>query len=174
MFRLSRRADYAVRTLLELAAAEGDRLTAQLVAKRGSIPLPFLRKVVADLVAAELVETQPGPTGGLSLTRPAAGISVLDAIEAIEGSVCLNACLLRPDECPRDRICPAHTFWGRLQAMVVAELRAANFALLAEEYRQLRGHPRSREQIINLNSLSLPSSRISPAARDESLIFIKE
>jgi Rrf2 family iron-sulfur cluster assembly transcriptional regulator len=174
MFRLSRRADYALRTGLELAAAEGERLTAQQVAKRGNIPLPFLRKVVADLVGSGLVNSQPGPGGGLALARPASEVSVLDVVEAIEGAVCLNACLLRPGECPRDRICPAHGFWGRLQALVVGEMRAAKLDALAKDYRALRRRPKQRDQVIYLDSLTAITPSLVDQAGGTSSIPIKE
>lgn len=145
MFKLSRRADYATRIVLELAVAEDQKLTAQQAAKRCGIRLPFLHKAVADLVAAGLLTTQTGPGGGMSLARPAVEITMLQVIEAVEGSVCLNACLVRPGECARDRICPAHTIWGRLQMLVIAELQQANLAAMAAEYLVLRRRPRLRK-----------------------------
>lgn len=151
MFRLSRRADYATRVLLELAIAQDQKLTAQKAAERSGIRLPFLRKAVADLVAAGLLITQPGPGGGMTLARPASQVSMLDIVEALEGPVCMNACLLRPGECPRDRVCPAHTFWGRLQLLVVVELRAATLDSLARDYLSLRKHPRPKELLVQLN-----------------------
>ena len=151
MFRLSRRADYATRVLLELAIAPDQKLTAQEAARRCGIRLPFFRKSVADLVAAGLIFTQPGPSGGLALARDPSEISMLNVIESVEGSVCLNACLLHPDECSRNRVCPAHTFWGRLQLMVIDELQSANLETIAKDYVGYRAHPRSREELIQVN-----------------------
>lgn len=161
MFKLSRRADYATRILLELAIAEGQKLTAHQAAKRCGIRLPFLHKAVADLVAAGLLTTQTGPGGGMSLACLASEISMLQVIEAVEGPVCLNACLLRPAECPHDCICPAHTFWGRLQMLVIAELQHATLDQLADDYRQLRQKPRPRNfKLSQVLTLSPPSAVI--------------
>jgi Rrf2 family protein len=174
MFRLSRRADYAVRILLELAAADNERLTAQVTARRAGIPLPFFRKVVADLVDANLVVTQAGRRGGIALAHTPTSISVLNIIEAIEGPICLNACLIRPAECPRDRICPAHNFWGDLQSVMVAKMQAANLSRLAEDYHSLRRNPRPRDQIL-VQDASETGAPPSPAeAGKPSLILIKE
>lgn len=164
MFRLSRRADYATRVLLELAIAQDQKLTAQEAAKRCGIRLPFLRKAVADLVASGLLMTQPGPGGGMSLSRPASEISMLHVVEAIEGSICMNACLLRPAECPRDRVCPGHTFWGRLQLMVIAELRAATLDTIARDYLALRKNPHSRKILAEINPYLAPAPRTLAAA----------
>ena len=167
MFKLSRRADYAIRVMLELCVAGGERLTAQQAAKRGSIPFPFLGKILADLVDAGLVVTHAGPRGGLNLAKPAHSVTILDVVEAVEGRMCLNTCLVRPGECPRDRICPAHGFWGRLQALVMAEMRQANLAGLAAEYRALRQSPRPHGQIFALYRLISSPPRASVKTGDE-------
>ena len=115
MFQITRRADYAVRIMLDLGGQPAGQWTqAQDISRRMLVPRAFLHKITADLVAAGLVHTFPGPTGGLALARPATEINLLQVLEAIDGPICLNMCLLRPRECPRDQICPAHTFWGRL------------------------------------------------------------
>ena len=139
MFQVTRRADYAVRILLDLAEQpDGEWVPTPGIARRMLIPPQFLHKITADLVKAGLVCTFPGPTGGLALARPAHTINLLQVLEAIDGPVCLNVCLLRPQECPRDRICPAHTFWGRLQASIMLQLRAATLDVLVFEAHALR------------------------------------
>jgi Rrf2 family protein len=174
MFRLSRRADYATRVLLELAIAKDQKLTAQEAAKRCGIRLPFLRKAVADLVASGLIFTQPGPGGGMTLARPVSQISMLDVIEALEGSICMNACLLRPDECQRNRTCPAHTFWGRLQMLIVGELRTATLDKLASDYLGLRKHPRSAQDLVAINPYLFTTPRSAKEAGISSSIPRKE
>lgn len=103
--------------------------------------MAFLHKIVRDLVRAGLVRTYPGPSGGLELGRPAATINLLGILEAIDGPVCLNMCLLRPKECSRDLICPAHRFWGRLQAKVVQEMEDATLDSLVAEASELKRRP---------------------------------
>ncbi len=146
MFQITRRADYAVRIMLELGQLdEGQRLPAGQVAAATGVPQPFLHKIVADLVEVGLIRTYLGPGGGLALARPAAGISMLDIVEAIEGPVCLNTCLIRPQECTRDVVCPAHGFWAGLQAEVASRLRGARLDRLVAEARRLKRRPRAAE-----------------------------
>jgi len=143
MLQISRRADYAVRIVLELSRLPvADHISAGDLAARTLVPKSFLHKIVADLVKAGLVLTYKGPSGGLALARPARTINVLHVVEAVDGPICLNACLLRPRECPRDAICPAHTFWGRLQGIMLAEMQAATFDGLAREADHLADKPR--------------------------------
>ncbi|MBK7897049.1 MAG: Rrf2 family transcriptional regulator [Candidatus Promineifilaceae bacterium] len=144
MFQISRRVDYAVRIMIELGMQpEGAYLSARRVSSRTAVPKAFLHKITADLVRAGLILTQTGPSGGLALQKPSNQINLLDVVEAIEGPVCLNICLTRPQECNRDRFCPGHEVWGRLQMMVVAELRNSVLADLVLEARRLQKNPRT-------------------------------
>lgn len=139
MFPLTRRADYAIRIMLELGdkADNGQRVPATQIAQKAGVPLPFLRKIVVDLARVGLVHTYSGPTGGLVLAQPTASINLVHILEAIEGPICLNTCLVRPKECPRDRICPVHGFLGRLQANLIQQLQEATLDTLVAEKRQL-------------------------------------
>ncbi|KAA3644731.1 MAG: Rrf2 family transcriptional regulator [Chloroflexi bacterium] len=142
MFEISRRADYAVRTMLALGELEEDqRMLAKDVARQMGVPQPFLHKIVADLVNANLVKTFSGPKGGLKIARDAQDINLLNILEAIEGPICINICLQRPKECLRDAICPAHGLWGRLQANIVQQLQQATLSSLVAEAIQLRIKP---------------------------------
>jgi Rrf2 family iron-sulfur cluster assembly transcriptional regulator len=143
MFPLTRRADYAVRIMIELGdrADSGQRVPATQVAQKANIPLAFLRKIVVDLVKSGLVWTYSGPGGGLTLAQPAANINLVHILEAIEGPICLNTCLVRPKECPHNRTCPAHSFLGRLQANIIQQLQEATLDRLVAEKRELERQP---------------------------------
>ncbi len=82
---ITAKADYAVRTLLELAAAGGAAGKAEALATAQNIPHKFLESVLADLRRADLVRSRRGPDGGYWLARPPAEISVADVIRAVEG-----------------------------------------------------------------------------------------
>ena len=145
MFQISRRLDYAVRIMIELGMQpEGSYFAARRVAARTGVPKAFLHKITADLVRADLIFTQPGPAGGLALMKETSEINLLHIVEAIEGPICLNVCLIRPQECSRDVFCPAHEVFGQLQMMIVAELRKTTLAALVSEGRRLRQHPRKK------------------------------
>lgn len=141
MFPLSRRADYAVRIMLELGDQTGkQRVPANQVAQQTGVPLPFLRKIVADLAKGGLVRAFSGPTGGLELGRPAESINLLHILEAMEGPVCLNVCILRPEECLHNPGCPVHNFLGRLQASIIQQLQEATLDKLVAEKREFEHH----------------------------------
>jgi Rrf2 family iron-sulfur cluster assembly transcriptional regulator len=133
MLRISRRADYAVRTMIALAQAPQETFIATSnVGDEMDIPHPFLVKVIGDLKQADLIETAVGRNGGICLAQDAEDISLYDIIEAVDGPIILNACLTRPGECSRDTYCPVHPVWHRVQRMLHDELDAVDLVSLAK------------------------------------------
>jgi len=84
--RISAKADYAVRAVVELAAApEGASLSAREIAAAQGIPQNFLENILAELRRAGIVHTHRGPGGGSSLARPPETITVGEILLAIDG-----------------------------------------------------------------------------------------
>jgi Rrf2 family protein len=84
--RVSARADYAIRALLELAAAGPDvPLRAEAIARAQGIPAKYLENLLGDLRRARLVVSQRGHAGGYRLARAASSITLADVIRAIDG-----------------------------------------------------------------------------------------
>jgi DNA-binding IscR family transcriptional regulator len=52
-------------------------------------------------------------------------------IEAVEGPIHLNRCLVHPGACPRDSFCTAHPVWRRIQEILTRELDSVTLASLA-------------------------------------------
>jgi Rrf2 family protein len=84
--RVSAKVDYALRAMLELAAA-GDLVKGERLATAQGIPQKFLESILIDLRHAELVASRRGVEGGYALARSADGISVADVIRAVEGPI---------------------------------------------------------------------------------------
>ena len=82
---VSARADYAIRALVELAAAEAGPLTRGQLAASQHIPLTFLSNILQQLRTAGLVNTNRGSDGGYWLARPAERITLADVIRAVDG-----------------------------------------------------------------------------------------
>lgn len=81
--RLSEPAEYAMRALVELAAAGNVLVPAHQLAQTQAIPGNVLEIVMTELRRAGLVRSQRGPDGGYCLTRRAADISLADVVNAI-------------------------------------------------------------------------------------------
>lgn len=82
--RMSAKAEYAVRAMVQLATAEGVVKTDDLARAQG-IPPQFLVDILSDLRTDRLVRSQRGRDGGYQLARPAAEISLADVLRCIDG-----------------------------------------------------------------------------------------
>jgi Rrf2 family protein len=84
--RISAKADYAVRAVVELAADNGEKpVKAERIATAQEIPLNFLENILGELRHAGLVRSHRGAEGGFRLARAPEEITVADVIRAVEG-----------------------------------------------------------------------------------------
>jgi Rrf2 family protein len=84
--RISAKADYAVRAMVELAATADEKpVKAERIATAQGIPLNFLENILGELRHAGLVRSHRGAEGGFRLAKQPADISVADVIRAVEG-----------------------------------------------------------------------------------------
>lgn len=132
--RLTRAADYAVRVMIHLAGLKpGTRVTRSALAQAANVPEDFIGKVLQALVRARLVFSHRGALGGFELACAADRTSLLEVIEAIEGPVALNYCLVEGQTCEREGWCAAHFVWIDAQEAMTSVLRRAMLADLARE-----------------------------------------
>ena len=83
--RVTAKVDYALRALVELAAADGATIKGERLATLQQVPLKFLENILAELRRAGIVGSQRGAEGGYRLQRAADDVSVADVIRAVEG-----------------------------------------------------------------------------------------
>lgn len=151
MLQVTRRADYAVRLMIEVAAHQGSPLTTAEIAGRQGIPYQFLRKVARDLAGRGLLVTERGGHGGLTLGRDADEISVLDILRALDLPP-LNDCSADPDNCKRRHVCAAFPVWFEAQREIDRVLAEAKVSSLVRRHQVLhsaqvpgRGGQKSRQ-----------------------------
>lgn len=130
--QLTRAADYAVRVMIHLATLPPEtRVNRSSLAAASEVPVHFLSKVLQTLVRARLIVAHRGPSGGFALAVPADRVSVLRVVEAAEGPIALNACVVNGSGCNRQGWCPAHSVWLEAQAALTDVLRNASIGMLA-------------------------------------------
>jgi Rrf2 family protein len=93
---LSNKAKYGLKALghLSMLPPGGIALGSEIAA-RNNIPKKFLDAILNDLKVAGLVRTKKGPGGGYALARPAADMSVGQAIRVLDGALAPIACASR-------------------------------------------------------------------------------
>jgi Rrf2 family protein len=84
--RISAKADYAVRAVLELAAAPNNEpVKGERLSEAQEIPLQFLEHILLELKHARLVRARRGARGGYWLAKEPGEITIADVIRAVEG-----------------------------------------------------------------------------------------
>jgi Rrf2 family protein len=95
------------------------------------VPDRYLTQILAHLVSEGLLIAVAGPDGGYSLARSPESITLLDVVQAAEGPILLDECVLKGGPCAWEEVCPVHTPWVRAQNALMAELSQTTFADLA-------------------------------------------
>lgn len=131
---ITRQADYALRMVVFMAAHKDEKLTTDYIAYKANIPRSFLPRIIASLAAKKLILTYRGKSGGVKLARDPSEISVFDVIEAIDGHVIINACLVDKDVCIFTGTCKLRDFWLDLQETLVNRLKTTKISDLIVDY----------------------------------------
>lgn len=92
MLSLTRKADYALVAMAELACREPARVSAREIAERSHLPLPVLTNILKRLTRQGLVTSTRGAKGGYRLAREAEQISLADLIHAVESPIRFARC----------------------------------------------------------------------------------
>lgn len=134
MFRLSKAAEYAIRGVLYLSGKEENikPIGIEEIATAQGVPPAYLAKLFQTLGKKGFVRSVRGHDGGFVLTKNPSEISFLEIIEAVEGPIFLNDCLINDGYCANDSVCPVHDVWGEAQNRLLGFFRSCNFKELAE------------------------------------------
>lgn len=109
---MTRRGDYVVRAAIALASAwdgSGAYRKIREVAEEMRLPPSYTPHLLGILAKAGLAEAKAGRVGGYRLSRPPGTISVLEVIEAAEGSLVSRRCAIRGGPCRWDDVCALHS-----------------------------------------------------------------
>lgn len=122
--QVTAKVDYAVRAMVELAAAGGGPLKGEAIATAQAVPLRFLENILIELRHATLVRSQRGSEGGYRLARPADEITLADVIRTVEGPIA-SIRSERPDELSYSGpAAPLRDVWVALRASMRAVLES--------------------------------------------------
>jgi Rrf2 family protein len=118
MMELTRKTDYAIRGMLYLAGhTESTSAMLDDIAVTMDAPRSFLAKIFQDLVRTGLVKSSRGSGGGFLLAKPPERITLCEIVEAMEGPIMPNQCLMGEGICSFQKTCTVHPVWRRLQAV---------------------------------------------------------
>lgn len=126
--------EYAIRAMIHLASGnDGSIFQIAEISTANNIPEKFLRKIIPQLSSSGLICSQRGIGGGIKLGKSALNITPLEIIEAVEGKMALNKCLIDKAFCSNERWCTVHTLWCDAQKNLRIVLSSKSIAELALE-----------------------------------------
>ncbi len=123
MLTLTRKADYALVAMADLARQDSAVVSTRNMASRLRMPLPVLQIIMTELARQGLVTSTRGSRGGFRLSRPPTCITVAQIIEAVEGPFRLAICC-RPElggreaECDIEDVCPIRDPVRKIHSLV--------------------------------------------------------
>jgi Rrf2 family protein len=133
VIRLTKAGEYGLRAVRYLVE-NGDEVRVSIgdISNEKNIPEPFLRKLFKPLVQQGIINSTRGVAGGVRLARKPEEITVLEVVEALEGPLALNECLLDDAACEFLAECGMHDVWDEAQAAMAKVLRAKNLTHLVK------------------------------------------
>ncbi len=126
--RVSRQADYAIRVVLDLSIHREARI--KEIAHRQRLSPSYVGRISQRLGRTGILENRRGRLGCLGLACSPDQITLLDVIEAVDGPVRMDRCLLAPDECGLESSCPVYKVGQEVLLLGVAKLSSVTFASL--------------------------------------------
>jgi Rrf2 family transcriptional regulator, iron-sulfur cluster assembly transcription factor len=134
MMGLTNKGEYAVRGIIYLAQQPPGRMVlVSEIASAAEAPQSFLAKIMQQFTRMNLVQSSRGTGGGFTLARPASEITLREVVEAVEGPIIVNRCILGTGICSRDGCCQVHQVWRNIQRHIVESLDGVTIEELAQK-----------------------------------------
>jgi Rrf2 family protein len=130
---LTREANYAIRCILYLSRYPGKVCAVTEIAKSQGVPRSFVAKILQKLVKSNIVSSRKGAKGGFILNKSPSKINILNIIEAVQGPLCINICVMDSNCCPLGETCPTRPVWLDLQDCISNKLKAYDFQMLIDK-----------------------------------------
>jgi Rrf2 family protein len=132
--------DYGVRALVDLAQYGGEGpVRASEIAKRQSIPEPYLARVLHTLHKGGVTESQRGPQGGHSLAMKPSEVSMGMVMTFLGGPQTLVGCLDDTGRCDQSPVCGQRSVWREVEDAIWKVLDSTSISDLVERSRSLNG-----------------------------------
>ena len=125
--RLTKKGEYALRTLIRLGIAErsgGGVTSVSTLAEQERLPFKFLEAILSELRGAGYVESLRGKHGGTRLAKPMKSIRMGDVVRLIDGKLAPIGCASETDyeKCT----CPDEVHCGLRMLMIDVRNAIAN------------------------------------------------
>ena len=132
MMELTRKGEYAIRGVIYLAQQPPGKVSLiSEIAEATGAPQTFLAKIFQSFAKIGIVNSYRGTGGGFTIGRSPASITLREVVEAVEGPIVPNRCLIGTGNCGREAECNVHPVWRKVQGQVVQILDSVTIEELA-------------------------------------------
>jgi Rrf2 family cysteine metabolism transcriptional repressor len=133
--KLSTRARYALRSMIEIARLSNDSKPTSLerVAQSTQISRRYLEQVVIALKNAKLLRGFSGKGGGYMLARPPQEVKVGQIIEAAIGPISIVDCVSHPELCLQTEGCECRLLYVLINSRITQVLNEFSLADLIDK-----------------------------------------
>jgi Rrf2 family cysteine metabolism transcriptional repressor len=131
--RLSKRGEYGLRALQDLAGCWGEGPVAtKVLAERNNIPRRFLEQILLVLKHGRVVRSRKGPAGGYHLARPPEAITLAEVVRLLDGPLapvqCVSEVAFEPCGCPDMDSCGLRRIMKTVRDQVAAMMEETTLA----------------------------------------------
>lgn len=147
--RLSTRAQYAVRAMVDLSLySNGAPISLKEIADREDISLNYLEQLFFRLKKGDIVTSVRGPGGGYLLARDSSSIKLGEIVTLVEERLAPLACMDDSKRgCRKETLCVTHNVWTVLAERIRAFLDSITLEDLTREARlRLMAAERAEEE----------------------------
>jgi len=128
----SQTVEYALRAVVYLAGQAPEARTTDQISEATQVPKPYLSKVLQNLGRSDIVRSQRGVGGGVTLVKTPAELTILEVVDAVEPIVRIETCPLGLKSHGK-HLCPLHRRMDDALAMVQSAFQKTTLAeILAE------------------------------------------
>ena len=125
--KLSSRAHYAIKTVLELSTHQGEAVTLAHLAQAQNISVSYLEQIFALLRKCGIVKSTRGPGGGYMLKKSLDEVTIADIVKAVD-----KATVKEINSEPE--LNDSHALWLRLLELIGGYLDSITLAQLHDIY----------------------------------------
>lgn len=135
--RITSSIEYATRLMTTLARAHGQApVPAERLAESDNVPADYVSQILVKLRRAGLVASHRGSTGGYSLSRPPAEITLGQVVRAVDGDIFEDVCEKYDGgtkDCRHQGGCTISPVWQKLGALVTGYFESVTLAAILDQ-----------------------------------------
>ena len=131
---LSKEAEYALKIVLYVAKQPFDKyVTGREIAVNQMMPVVFVSGIISTLTGGGLLQSKPGPKGGVRLSRTRSLITLFDVVKLIDGTAITTACIIGHQLCTKEQKCVLHDAWIPVRDRIQQFLMSTTLAIVDQK-----------------------------------------